>query len=101
MEVTRPSKADEKSLAGVEEREVLRPSAPPRPPALINYLHSLIAIPLIYLYTIIMGSLSLTLSLHDPGGKRQHWCARVWCRLIARTVGARVRVYGAEHIKPE
>lgn len=75
--------------------------ADPAPPTLINYLHSLVAIPLIYLYTIVMGSISLTLSLHDPGGRRQHWCARMWCRMIARTVGARVRVYGVEHIKPE
>lgn len=86
--------------ASVEEREILR-TAPPRQPTLLNYLHSLVAIPLIYLYTIVMGSLSLTLSLYDPGGRRQHWCARVWCRLIARTVGARVSVYGTEHIKPD
>jgi 1-acyl-sn-glycerol-3-phosphate acyltransferase len=82
------------------ETEVLRMAAP-APPKLINYLHSLVAIPLIYLYTIVMGSISLALSLHDPGGRRQHWCARVWCRMIARTAGARVSVHGAEHIKPE
>ena len=72
----------------------------PRVPTLLNYLHSLIAIPLIYLYTFVMGSISLLLSLYDPTGKRQHWCARVWCRMIARTVGAHVRVYGAHHIQP-
>jgi 1-acyl-sn-glycerol-3-phosphate acyltransferase len=72
----------------------------PRRPSFLNYLHSIIAIPLIYLYTIIMGSLSLLLSLYDPEGKRQHWCARRWCQLIARTVGARVRVHGAQHIEP-
>jgi 1-acyl-sn-glycerol-3-phosphate acyltransferase len=74
---------------------------PPRTPAPFNYLHSTVAIPLIYLYTVIMGSLSLTLSLYDPGGRRQHWCARNWCRMIARTVGARVRVYGVENIEPD
>src|SRR4051812_39071538 len=89
---------EESFAEDVGEAEVLR-TADPRPPTLLNYLHSLIAIPLIYLYTIIMGSISLTLSLYDPGGRRQHWCARVWCRLIARTAGARVRVHGAEHIK--
>lgn len=73
---------------------------PPRRPTLLNYLHSLVAIPLIYLYTIIMGSLSLTLSLYDPEGRRQHWCARLWCRMIAATAGARVRVHGAERIEP-
>lgn len=46
-----------------------------------------------------MGSLSLTLSLHDPAGRKQHWCARTWCRMIARTAGARVRVHGAEHVQ--
>lgn len=40
------------------------------------------------------------LSLYDPHGRKQHWCARVWCRLIARTAGARVRVHGTEHIMP-
>jgi 1-acyl-sn-glycerol-3-phosphate acyltransferase len=86
--------------AQAEETEVLR-TLDPDSPTLLNYLQSLVAIPLIYLYTIIMGSISLMLSLYDPGGRRQHWCARVWCRLIARTAGARVRVHGAEHIRPE
>ena len=58
------------------------------------------AIPLIYLYTIVMATISLLLSLYDPRGKRQHWCAQTWCRLIANTSGARVRVHGAEHIQP-
>jgi 1-acyl-sn-glycerol-3-phosphate acyltransferase len=90
---------DEQDFAAqAEEAEALRTLGPDSP-TLLNYLHSLIAIPLIYLYTIIMGSISLTLSLYDPGGKRQHWCAQVWCRLIARTAGARVSVYGAEHIR--
>lgn len=75
-------------------------TAPPRRPTLLNYLRSSIAIPLIYLYTIIMGSISLCVSLFDPTGERQHWCAQVWCRLIARTAGARVRVHGAERIRP-
>lgn len=73
---------------------------PPRRPTPINYLHSAIAIPLIYFYTFVMGSISLGLSLYDPKGRKQHWCARVWCKLIARTAGARVTVHGAEHIKP-
>jgi 1-acyl-sn-glycerol-3-phosphate acyltransferase len=74
-------------------------TAPPRRPTFLNYLHSAIAIPLIYLYTIVMGSLSLLLSLYDRAGKKQHWCARIWCRMIARTAGVRVRVYGAHHIQ--
>jgi 1-acyl-sn-glycerol-3-phosphate acyltransferase len=72
----------------------------PRRPVFLNYVHSAVAIPLIYLYTIVMGSLSLLLSLYDPEGKRQHWCARMWCRMIAGTAGARVRVHGVHHIRP-
>jgi len=83
-------------------RESIAEDAPrteePRPPTLLNYIHSIIAIPLIYLYTIVMATISLLLSLYDPKGRRQHWCARTWCRMIARTAGVRVRVYGAQHI---
>jgi len=75
-------------------------TAEPRRPNFLNYVHSVIAIPLIYLYTIVMGSISLLLSLYDPEGKRQHWCARIWCRMIARTAAVRVRVHGAHHIQP-
>jgi len=75
-------------------------TAPPRPPAPVNYLHSAAAIPLIYLYTAVMGTLSLALSVYDPEGCRQHWCARTWSRMIARTAGVRVRLHGAEHLRP-
>src|SRR6266446_7787492 len=75
-------------------------TAAPSNPSALNYLHSIVAIPLIYLYTVIMGSLSLALSLGDSKGQKQYWCAQVWCRMIARTVGARVRVHGAENITP-
>jgi len=76
-------------------------TAPPRRPTLLNYLHSAIAGPLICLYTIVMATLSLLLSLYDPMGKRQHWCAQVWCRMIAVTSGVRVRVHGVDHIQPK
>lgn len=75
-------------------------TANPRRPTFLNYIHSAIAIPLIYLYTIVMGSTSLLLSLYDPAGRKQHWCARIWCRMIARTTGAHVRVHGAHQIEP-
>ena len=71
------------------------------PSAMLAVLHSAIAIPLIDLYTIVMASVSLTLSLADPEGRKQHWCARTWCRLIAGTVGMRVRVHGLENLPPE
>lgn len=72
---------------------------PPHRPTLVNYIHSAVAIPLIYLYTVVMGTLSLALSLGDPDGRKQHWCASVWSRMIVRTVGVRVRMHGAENIR--
>jgi 1-acyl-sn-glycerol-3-phosphate acyltransferase len=75
-------------------------TAAPRPPTLFNYLHSSVAIPLIYLYTIVMGTLSLAVSVFDPRGRRQHWCAQTWCRMIARTTLKRVRVHGGEYVRP-
>jgi 1-acyl-sn-glycerol-3-phosphate acyltransferase len=72
----------------------------PKPPTPINYIHSLIAIPLIYLCTALMASLSLLLSLFDKDGSKQHWCAQVWSRILARLAGTEVRVYGLEHIQP-
>jgi 1-acyl-sn-glycerol-3-phosphate acyltransferase len=86
---------DADASAAAHEPDVARTPSPRRP-NFVNYLHSAVAIPLIYLYTIVMGSLSLALSLRDPEGRRQHWCASTWSRMIARTVGARVRVFGAE-----
>ncbi len=74
-------------------------TAPPRKATPLNYLHSAVAIPLIYLYTVVMGTLSLAVSFFDPEGRRQHWCASTWSRMIARTAGARVRVYGAERLR--
>lgn len=73
----------------------------PRRPSVVNYAHSFVAIPLIYLYTVVMGSLSLVSSLFDRAGRKQHWCAQTWCRMIAHTAGTRVRVHGAEHIRPD
>ncbi|MFN0121980.1 MAG: lysophospholipid acyltransferase family protein, partial [Blastocatellia bacterium] len=63
-----------------------------------DVLKSCIIIPLIYLYTIVMATLSLTMSLFDRDGGLQHWCARTWCRLIAGTAGARMRVHGLENL---
>lgn len=65
---------------------------------MLDVLRSFYIIPLIYLYTIVMASLSLVLSFFDRDGRLQHWCARTWCRLIAVTAGARVQVIGLENV---
>jgi 1-acyl-sn-glycerol-3-phosphate acyltransferase len=66
--------------------------------AVLAVIHSIVAIPLIYLYTMVMATISLSVSFFDPDGSRQHWCAHTWCRLIAATVGMRVRVHGVENL---
>ena len=57
-------------------------------------------IPAISLYTIVLGTLSLTSSLFDSRGHFAHWCARTWSRLILKTTGVRVAVRGLEHVEP-
>lgn len=71
----------------------------PRPHTPADVLRTLVAWPLVALYTVVMGSLSLALSLFDSGGRLQHWCARTWSRMIVRTALLRVRVHGAEHLR--
>jgi 1-acyl-sn-glycerol-3-phosphate acyltransferase len=72
---------------------------PPRPPTFWNYVHTAVAWPLVALYTVVMGSLSLAFSLFDRRGRWQHWCASTWSRMIARTALLDVRVRGAEHLR--
>jgi len=67
----------------------------------LSYARSLlITAPLIFLYTAVMGSISVVSSLFDSHGRVQHGCARIWSRLILWTAGVRVRVVGLEHIRP-
>jgi 1-acyl-sn-glycerol-3-phosphate acyltransferase len=54
--------------------------------------------PLIWLYTIVLGSLSLLSSLVDGSGRVQHRFARLWSRMILGTIGARVTVTGLDAI---
>jgi len=54
--------------------------------------------PLIWLYTIVLGCLSLLSSFFDRNGRIQHGFARLWSRMILGTIGAQVRVEGWEKI---
>jgi 1-acyl-sn-glycerol-3-phosphate acyltransferase len=54
--------------------------------------------PLIYLYTIVLGTCSLICSLFDREGRMQHWFARAWSWLILRTARCPVEVLGREHL---
>jgi 1-acyl-sn-glycerol-3-phosphate acyltransferase len=57
-------------------------------------------IPAIAIYTIVLGTLSLTSSLFERRGHFAHWCARTWSRLILVTTGVSVDVRGLERLEP-
>lgn len=66
----------------------------------LSYARSvLITAPLIFLYTAVMGSISVASSLIDSRGRIQHGCARLWARMILATCRIRVRVSGAENVR--
>lgn len=54
--------------------------------------------PLIWLYTIVLGTLSLLSSLFDRSGRVQHGFARLWSWLILHTIWSPARVEGMEKI---
>jgi 1-acyl-sn-glycerol-3-phosphate acyltransferase len=55
-------------------------------------------IPLVALYTIVLGTISVVSTLFDRSGDTGHWCARTWSRLILMTTGVRVSVRGLEQL---
>jgi 1-acyl-sn-glycerol-3-phosphate acyltransferase len=54
--------------------------------------------PLIWLYTIVLGGLSLLSSFFDKSGSIQHGFARAWAKTILWTVGAVPQVEGLEKV---
>jgi 1-acyl-sn-glycerol-3-phosphate acyltransferase len=54
--------------------------------------------PLVWLYTLVLGCVSLVVSLFDPTGERQQKVARLWSRMILWTVGAKVQLEGLDGI---
>lgn len=54
--------------------------------------------PLIWLYTIVLGTISLACSLFDRDGRIQHDLARFWSWLILKTILSPVTVTGANII---
>lgn len=75
--------------------------AKPRPGTLFTRLRSyFVYVPLVYLYTLVLGILSLLSSLFDRSGRVQHEFARLWSRMILKTGFVPVHVDGLEHIDP-
>jgi 1-acyl-sn-glycerol-3-phosphate acyltransferase len=52
--------------------------------------------PLIWAYTIILGTVSLICSLFDRNGRIQHKFARLWSRLVMKTILSPVKVTGMD-----
>jgi len=57
-------------------------------------------IPLIAVYTIVLGTASLVGSLVERRGRFAHGCARAWSWLILATTGVSVDVRGLERLNP-
>ncbi len=54
--------------------------------------------PLVFVYTGILGSLSLISSLFDPSGRLQHGFARLWSWLILKSCMTHITVSGLDHV---
>ncbi|MGA7646149.1 MAG: lysophospholipid acyltransferase family protein, partial [Terriglobales bacterium] len=54
--------------------------------------------PLIWAYTLILGTISLVSSLVDRNGRFQHKCARLWSWLIMKTILSPVKVTGMDDV---
>ena len=54
--------------------------------------------PLIWLYTVVLGSLALIAGFFDRDGSIMHWFARSWSWLIMKTIFSPVHVTGLDHI---
>ena len=54
--------------------------------------------PLIWLYTLILGTAGLVAGFFDPDGSVMHWFARAWSWMIMKTIFSPVKVSGLEKI---
>ena len=55
-------------------------------------------VPVIWAYTVFMGTLSLLSSLFDRDGRIQQWFAVTWSKMILKTISALVTAHGWEHV---
>lgn len=74
-------------------------SPPSRTYALLSRLRSYFVFdPLIWLYTVVMGLVSIPASLFGDRERILHEYARAWSRLIMKTIASPVKVVGLEKI---
>jgi 1-acyl-sn-glycerol-3-phosphate acyltransferase len=56
-------------------------------------------IPLISIYTIVLGTISILSTFVDRRGHAAHWCARTWSWLILATTNVSVNVVGLDRVR--
>lgn len=76
-----------------------RPAVQPEHGWLSRLRSYFILAPLIWAYTLILGTVSLFVSFFDRDGRLQHNLARFWSRLIMKTILSPVKVTGASNDK--
>src|SRR5207245_9850653 len=54
--------------------------------------------PLIWIYTVVLGIISIPFGLFDRNGRILHGFARFWSQLIMKTICSPVKVTGLEKI---
>ncbi len=59
----------------------------------------LISIPMVSLYTIVCGAVSIVLGMFFHSGNPSHWLARLWSWLILTTCGVKVSLSGLENLE--
>jgi 1-acyl-sn-glycerol-3-phosphate acyltransferase len=83
----------------VSPSEIKRPVVDSRKYGLLSRLRSyLIFDPLIWMYTIVLGIVSIPVSLSGNKERILHGFARFWSELIMKTIGSPVKVVGLEKI---
>ena len=92
------SASDLSAFSLTSGRRILR-TIPNRKYGWLSRLRSYLVIdPLIWLYTLVLGTIVLIVGLFDPGGRRQHRVAAAWSWLIAKTMFSPVKVTGLDKI---
>jgi 1-acyl-sn-glycerol-3-phosphate acyltransferase len=74
------------------------PAAAPRHGWLSRLQSYFILAPLIWAYTLVLGTISLLCSVFDRSGRVQHRLARLWSQLIMKTTLSPVKVTGMERV---
>jgi 1-acyl-sn-glycerol-3-phosphate acyltransferase len=86
------------SVGEVVENKAAEPEAPKKYGLLSRLRSYLFLDPLIWLYSLVLGLVSLPFSVVDANGRILHGFARLWSQLIMKTIFSPVKVIGLEAI---